>query len=726
MKNFILGVQVLIVCGFSMFVQADTVFQSGSVNTAANWDNGLPNVANGNGIIGSNGTFLSQLYLAEGTFGTVTVTHTNGTLTASSSDWNIHNNGGNADYSWNQTGGNVVLRLLHPNIHVTYTLSGSGMITGNASDASVFPFNSGVFRQTGGTLANMGINIAYGTTVELSGGVITNCGVYASSQVLWAHTSSAAKIHISGDHTITFSSSVSATNVVLLTDSAQLVFDLLWTGRWVRDNFSAADWVTVLTDTGTKVGTLQVTAGNFNDLFVVTSAGAAGSCVQIVTPDPIIAEFPTVTSAALSFHLNAGDMNNDDGATDPGDGNDITQWLDLNSGVGVNIQGTPSWHDAALAGNPAVRFVDAESDLIYCNNAPINIVTAQTIFAVASMVEDTNVYSDLISNGSGSNTIRQDAENAAYFTGNTTDFIYGGGSHAINGTPRFDIPGGFGSAHVVKVVSASQKTYSSLRIGDNTNNRRWSGDVAELIIYDSVLDANDTAYVNRYLNYKYGIAQVVDERITDTSQVADEPFTNADLRQVGVNFYYAPSGDTIGTLHGISFDNINLAGSTPPSGPFTLTANSPDTTLTLNFPFTKDNTPRFQYTVVTGTNAATLNTVANEFFYLSPGGDHPTAMMTFAGLGFSREVYVQVFGGDAGWSGDIDVTANGSSVKTWMSVADGNNATTSMFCFLTSTDITGGLELLFTGVTHFSGIGGLILTEKGPPPTLEGTVIIIY
>jgi len=144
----------------------------------------------------------------------------------------------------------------------------------------------------------------------------------------------------------------------------------------------------------------------------------------------------------------------------------------------------------------------------------------------------------------------------------------------------------------------------------------------------------------------------------------------------------------------------------------------------LDFPFTADNTPRTQSAGIAGTDAATLNTVANEFFYLSPAaGDHPTATVTFTGLGRSHEVYVQVFGGDSGWSGDIAATANGSSVGTWMSVADGNGGTGSMFCFLTSTDASGELELVFAGVGHFSGIGGLILTELDPPT--QGTVFFL-
>ena len=44
---------------------------------------------------------------------------------------------------------------------------------------------------------------------------------------------------------------------------------------------------------------------------------------------------------------------------------------------------------------------------------------------------------------------------------------------------------------------------------------------------------------------KYNIPQVVDGRLSDTSQVADKPFYNADHRYVGVNFYYAAGGGSV-------------------------------------------------------------------------------------------------------------------------------------------------------------------------------------
>ncbi len=728
MNRLLCASHVVMICGLCTWAPAATVFQAApgtDITVGANWNNGLPRVGN-DGTIATSGTFPGQYNLSAPGPGTVIVTHSAGTLTAIANTMNVHNTGNTAVFAWNQTGGNVSVQLLNPNVGVVYTLSGTGTITANGVGGSrILPYNTGQFRQTGGTLVNMGVDVAYGVTMQLSGGSVTGCGAYIPTQAVWAHGSSAAKISIGGGHTIAFATAVAPAGVVLLENGAQLVFDPAWSGRWIRDGFTAADWETALTDTGVKVGNTQVTSVNFGSLFNVALAGGAGSYVTL-KPRPAIAKLPAVTSATLTFHLNAEDMYNDGGIWDPGDGNNIAQWTELKSGVGVSIQATPSWHATALGGKPAVRFFDdgsAYTDLIYCNNPPINSVPARTIIAVASMVADTRIYSDLVSNSSGELCIRQDAETAAYYTGNSGDFIYGGGSLVINGEPRFSLPGGYGSAHVVKAVSSSLKTYASLRIGDNANNRRWSGDVAELIVFNNVLDGNDTARVNRYLANKYGIPQTVDGRITDTSQVATNPFPGADLRRVGVNFYYAPGGDVATKLFGIGFDNINLTGGSPPTGPFTLVANLPATTLQCTWTggWNISNNERTQAPGISGTDAATLNAVAGEMFYLGTT-EHNQVLMTFSGLGKSHEVYAQVFGGDSGWLGDIAVTANGVSVGTWTTVADGNGGTASLFCFRAATDAAGTLALRFTAVGSYSGIGGLLLTELVPPT--QGTLFL--
>jgi len=453
-------------------------------------------------------------------------------------------------------------------------------------------------------------------------------------------------------------------------------------------------------------------------LLVVSAA-----LVLVVAADSRASDLPTVSSANLTFHLDAGDMNNDGGATNPGDGNNISSWMELIAGVSVNVQSTPWWRASGLNGNPSVRFDGGPpyGDLVYASNAAIINTQAQTIIGVAGMTADAHVLSNLVSNGTGTSTIRQTtSETAAYYPGNSADFHFGGGSFTINGNPTNTIPGGFGAAHVVKSISPSSINIWSLRIGDNANNRLWSGDVSELLVYDGTLNADDTALVHKYLIDKYGIDQVVDESIGNSSQIATDPFDNGANRHVGVNFHYG--GPTVGTtFQGIGFDNIDLTGSpVPPAGPFTLNANAATAgaTLTLSFPFTSDNTQRTQNAGIAGTDSATLNAVANEMFYLSTT-NHPNALMMFAGLGANRDVFVQVLGGDSGWNGDLQVTANGTPIDAdWTTVANGSGNTGSLYGFFADTDSSGQLQLDFSiSAGNYAGIGGMMLTMVPEPST---------
>jgi hypothetical protein len=721
---------------------ADTLFApipgTNNVFDAQAWTNGFPNIANGNGTIASNGVFSEGYTINEPTPGTVTVSHVSGTLATTGMYWNLHNTGGSAEYHWNQSGGIVNIQLLNPNVLVTYTLSADGVIMSNGGGGSrIMPFNSGLFRQLGGSMISMGIELGYGTTLTLSGGNIAACGEQIPSQALWGHGSSAALISISGTHSIWFHAGVSAANAILLQDGAQLVFDPAWKGSWQRENFTTADWITVLSDTGVKVGATQITSGNFNDFFTVAREGQAGSSIQLGVRAPSsLPILPAMTSALLTAHFDASNINNDGGVTDPGPGACVRSWTNLRDNMSLlpdMTEATPTFIAATqggINGQDTLRFNATASggDLLY-NNAMV--ITAQTVIAVATLASKGAAgLSTLLSDPSHNLNIRQTtAEEASYFSGNSSDFVVQNstGSFHINGNMRLDIPGGFGQPHVVKAIRNSPATYNGFRFSDNVAaDRRWNGDIAEVLMFDNKLDGNATALVNEYLFKKYGLKQVVDEPLIDTRQVADAPFRNMRLRHIGVNFYYAPDGETAGTVNGIAFDNINLAGATPPSGPFTLSANQPQRTLTLNFPFTVDNSPRYQNVVTTGTDSNTLNTVIGEYFYIgSAGSGHETASMTFSGMGVTNQVYVQILGGDAGWSGDLDVTANDASVGRWMSVSDGNGGTASTFAFMTATDATGSLKLDFTGVSHFAGIAGIILTEAVPIPP-PGTIIRFF
>lgn len=471
-----------------------------------------------------------------------------------------------------------------------------------------------------------------------------------------------------------------------------------------------------------------------NALVIFLSAGL------LATSSLNAATLPSVTSANLSARFDAGNINGDGGATDPGNNNDVNSWKELVGGTSLihnsPTDGKPTFITSGINSQKTVRFVSdgngtnagvgdlQADDLMYDN--PANF-SAQTVFAVVTMnSRTTGSLQTLLSNATAGLNIRQTTANTAnYYSGNSSDFVIQGstGTFNINGNPRLDIPGGFGAAHVVKAVRNTAATYSGVRFSDNVaQDRRWSGDIAEVLFYDGVLNGNDTARVNKYLIDKYAVNQVVDERLTNTSQIANDPWGPGRNFHIGVDFNYGAAA--AGSLKGINFDNVNLSGGSPPTGPFVLNANTltAGTTLTLSLPFNSDNTTRGVSATATGTDAASLNALTNQMFYLENGVNHDSALMTFGNLPVLTDLYVQVIGSHNGWTGDIAVAINGGTPLTalWTTVTNGVTNQAAVYGFYGKSDASGNLSLNFTvPAGNFAAIGGIIVTLVPEPSSLS-------
>jgi hypothetical protein len=107
-------------------------------------------------------------------------------------------------------------------------------------------------------------------------------------------------------------------------------------------------------------------------------------------------------------------------------------------------------------------------------------------------------------------------------------------------------------------------------------------------------------------------------------------------------------------------------------------------------------------------------------FYVG-GTNHANPMMTFGNLGANRQVYVQLIGGDQGWDGDLNVTANGADVGAdWTTVANVSANTGSLYAFDTVTNASGELSLGFNiSAGNFAGVSGVTIAGQpgfAPPP----------
>lgn len=223
-------------------------------------------------------------------------------------------------------------------------------------------------------------------------------------------------------------------------------------------------------------------------------------------------------------------------------------------------------------------------------------------------------------------------------------------------------------------------------------------------------------------------SETFDGVISNTSALDVTHFGTGTTNLAGVNFHYGSNTVAGGsTLLGFGIDNIDLTGSpAPPTGPFALSENAPGVSLTLNMPFTSDNTVRSQTATVGGTDASVFNTIAVNFPYISTS-NHPVAGLTFDGLPAERDVFVQVIGGDSGWSAEADVTINGTDTLLYNSATASSGGDVALFAFEATTTDAGQLALDFTvNNGNFFGLPGLLISAAPPPPEVPepGTILL--
>ena len=205
-------------------------------------------------------------------------------------------------------------------------------------------------------------------------------------------------------------------------------------------------------------------------------------------------------------------------------------------------------------------------------------------------------------------------------------------------------------------------------------------------------------------------AAVVDAHLSSTTQILSSANSTLGATLAGVNLYFTNSIAPGSSVNGIFFDNIDMGN--PPVGPVSLTANQPGVSLAISLPGARDNSQRTLGPSISGTDAATANTLLRDISYLGTGNNTPDSFL-FSGLGANQPVYVQSVGGGV-WNGMLQVVANSSPIGTWTSSASGP----AIYGFDTITDSSGNLRLDYTIAPggDFSGLAGIIIAPT-PEPT---------
>jgi len=213
------------------------------------------------------------------------------------------------------------------------------------------------------------------------------------------------------------------------------------------------------------------------------------------------------------------------------DGGTITTWPDM-SGNGYDAtQATasakPVFKTNILNGKPVVRANGSKSMFLSSGLDMLRKAPGVTIFAVAKLdaVGADSQYIFYAARGGGDapraalcyhNSVfalryrRLDSDSTSTLSGAAADTDW-----HIHGA-LLDFSTGFSGIYIDAAESNtgspstglfSDTSSSAIAIfSDDHSNYRWNGDIAEIIVYNTALSADDIQKINKYLSQKYGIA----------------------------------------------------------------------------------------------------------------------------------------------------------------------------------------------------------------------------
>jgi autotransporter-associated beta strand protein len=182
------------------------------------------------------------------------------------------------------------------------------------------------------------------------------------------------------------------------------------------------------------------------------------------------------------------------------DGATLTTWNDssTNARNATVLAGTPTFETSELNGQPVVRFsANGETSLQFPS-----LNTIRTVFWVVKettpgahfLLGDDNTYH--FHRGASGNLW-----DASYCSGNVRN-----GSTKLNGTTVNGTTTPLGNGwKLVSVVTAGNCEASRIAKDRNIAARSWDGDIAEIIIYDRALSANEEQLIGGYLSQKYAL-----------------------------------------------------------------------------------------------------------------------------------------------------------------------------------------------------------------------------
>lgn len=207
---------------------------------------------------------------------------------------------------------------------------------------------------------------------------------------------------------------------------------------------------------------------------------------------------------------------------------------------------------------------------------------------------------------------------------------------------------------------------------------------------------------------------------TNTSQVNVTPFPINNNIVAGINFVNnSVSSPGTSILMGVAFEDVNVHPGTGATYDFTtytgggslsLTANGQGPTLETRFGFLHDRHDNGG--AVSGADATVANLILEDIHTICSDrpDDCDEQEMTVSNLTPNTNVYLQFFGGDQGWNGQLSMSVNGAVVGTWTTVTSNYPST---FGFKTMTNSAGELNIDMNIVSgNYAGVCAFFVIDE--------------
>ena len=416
----------------------------------------------------------------------------------------------------------------------------------------------------------------------------------------WSETSPGVWTGVDGTRTWTFDTSTGVLN--LLTDAVFTSFSFNGLNATIDNdaltvNLSVANG----TDLATVAPTFTVTSGTCTTNGSPQSSGSPPSptfavenpATYTITDGATVHDYtvtvqilpppPAGVGSGLQVWLDAGAVNSADPAQVDGSGN-VQQWNDLSSNnkhaSNATVADRPRYVASGLNGKPVLRFGqdnDDNGDRLYLGDLGASFPTGASVFVVATIDNDGryNLFGNRNNDERWAANTWNESRPGSFRAGRSGSSTFTLGDWPTTGSHVFSLESDSTQFEILingSSIGTDTANYNS-GVGNNwtignrsTNGQQLRGDIAELILYNRVLSAEEANAVGYYLANKYGVT---------STYVNPNPTAPESLAAI--------AGDTEVSLTWATYigaTSYNVKRSETPGGPYTLVGTPTETSFT--------------------------------------------------------------------------------------------------------------------------------------------------